>query len=114
MKENNKINPLLNIGLQYIKFADQEKNFFNFLFQSDKFSNFRFDDLINDNEAGLQIIFDVIQKETNLSKSEVKEGFKLLFITAHGLASLLANNSMQYDEKYCIEILEKSFYKINK
>lgn len=114
MKENNKINPLLNIGLQYIKFADQEKNFFKFLFQSDKFLNFRFDDLINDNEAGLQIIFDVIQKETNLSKSEVKEGFKLLFITAHGLASLLANNSMQYDENYCIEILEKNFYKINK
>ena len=49
-----------------------------------------------------------------MSKDEVKEGFKLLFITAHGFASLLANNSMQYDENYCIEILEKNFYKINK
>lgn len=113
MKENVNNNPLLNIGLQYIKFAEQEKNLFKFLFQSDKFSNFNFEDLIDNNEEGLKKIFKIIEKETKLTKNKVKEGFKLLFITAHGLASLLANNSIAYDEKYCIDMLEKVFYKVN-
>ena len=113
MKENINNNPLLNIGLQYIKFAEQEKNLFKFLFQSDKFSNFNFDDLIDNNEEGLKEIFKIIEKETKIDKNNIKEGFKLLFITAHGLASLLANNSINYDEKYCIDVLEKVFYKIN-
>ncbi len=113
MKESINNNPLLNIGLQYIKFAVEEKNLFKFLFQSDKFSNFNFDDLIDNNEEGLKEIFKVIEKETKIDKNSIKEGFKLLFITAHGLASLLANNSINYNEEYCIDILEKVFYKIN-
>lgn len=113
MKENINNNPLLNIGLQYIKFAEQEKNLFKFLFQSDKFSNFNFDDLVENNEEGLKEIFKIMEKETKLDKNNIKDGFKLLFITAHGIASLIANNSITYDEKYCIDILEKVFYKIN-
>lgn len=113
MKESINNNSLLNIGLQYIKFAEQEKNLFKFLFQSDKFSNFNFEDLIDNNEEGLQEIFKIMEKETKLDKSSIKDGFQLLFITAHGLASLLANNSITYDEKYCIHMLEKVFYKVN-
>lgn len=113
MKENINNNPLLNIGLQYIKFAVQEKNLFKFLFQSGKFSNFNFDDLIDNNEEGLKEIFKIIEKETKIDKKSIKEEFKLLFITAHGLASLLANNSINYNEKYCIDVLKKAFYKIN-
>jgi len=110
MKESN-INPLLNIGLQYIKFANEEKNLFKFLFQSNKFSNFNFEDLIDDNESNLQSIFDIVQKETKLSGNQIKEKFTILFIIAHGIASLLANNSMTYNEKECMKILEQVFYK---
>lgn len=113
MQENVNNNPLLNIGLQYIKFAEQEKNLFKFLFQSDKFSNFNFDNLIDNNEEGIKEIYLIMEKETKLDKNDIKEVFKLLFITAHGLASLLANNSITYDEKYCIDMLEKVFYKVN-
>ena len=109
MNENN-INPLLNIGLQYIKFANEEKNLFKFLFQSNKFSNFNFKDLIYNNESDLQSIFDIVQKETNLSGNQIKEMLTILFITAHGIASLLANNSMTYNEKECIKLLKKVFY----
>lgn len=108
MKVSN-IEPLLNIGLQYIKFANEEKNLFKFLFQSDKFSNFSFKNLINDNEDGLQYIFDVIGKKTNLTNNQIKDVFTILFIIAHGIASLLANNSMDYNETECIKILENSF-----
>lgn len=106
-------NPLLSIGLQYIKFAKEEPNLFKFLFQSDKFSNFNLEDLINNNENGLQDIFNIIQKETNLNIKEIKEMFTILFIIAHGIASLLANNSITYDEKYLKKVLATSFNKAN-
>ena len=111
-KENSNVNPLLSIGLQYIKFAEKEKNLFKFLFQSDKFSNINFEELIFNNEEELEIILKIMEAATKLNREEAKEGFKLLFITAHGIASLLANNSMAYDEKYCIDMLEKTFRKI--
>mgnify|MGYP002855752859 CR=1 FL=1 len=107
------VNPLLSIGLQYIKFAKEEKNLFKFLFQSDKFSSFNLEDLINNNEKGLQDIFDIIKKEANLNIKEIKEMFTILFITAHGIASLLANNSITYDEKYFKTVLQTSFNKSN-
>lgn len=106
MKENN-IDPLLNIGLQYIKFANEEKNYFKFLFQSDKFSNFNIKDLVND--SNLTDIINIIRKEVNLNEEQIKDMFINLFITAHGIASLLANNSMTYNEKECIRILENVY-----
>ena len=112
MKKSND-NPLLTIGLQYIKFAKEEKNLFKFLFQSDKFSDFNLEDLINNNENGLQDIFDIIKKETNLNIKEIKEMFTILFVTAHGIASLLANNGVAYDENHFKKILETSFNKVN-
>jgi AcrR family transcriptional regulator len=114
LMKNSNDDPLLSIGLQYIKFAKEEKNLFKFLFQSDKFSNFNLEDLINNNENGLQDIFDIIKKETNLNIEEIKEMFTILFITAHGIASLLANNSIAYDENHFKKILETSFNKVNK
>lgn len=114
LMKNSNDNPLLSIGLQYIKFAKEEKNFFKFLFQSGKFSDFNLEDLINNNENGLQDIFDIIKKETNLNIEEIKEMFTILFITAHGIASLLANNGVSYDENHFKKILEISFNKVNK
>ncbi len=108
-KEEGNNDPLLNIGLQYVSFAVKEKNLFKFLFQSDKFSNFDFNELININEDGLETIFNVIQKETDLAREKIRELFEILFVTAHGLASLYANNTMKYDEKQCIKILESVF-----
>ncbi len=114
LMKNSNDDPLLSIGLQYIKFAKEEKNLFKFLFQSDKFSDFNLEDLINNNENGLQDIFDIIKKETNLNIEEIKEMFTILFITAHGIASLLANNSIVYDENHFKKILETTFNKVNK
>ena len=114
LMKNSNDDPLLSIGLQYIKFAKEEKNLFKFLFQSDKFSDFNLEDLINNNENGLQDIFDIIKKETNLNIEEIKEMFTILFITAHGIASLLANNRVSYDENHFKKILEISFNKVNK
>lgn len=107
-----KINPMLEIGLRYVLFAVEEKNLFRFLFQSDKFSNIDFIQLLEEYDVGLSAIYEILQKETGMSKEQCKEIFANLFITAHGMASLLANNAMKYDEEYCINILENAFYSV--
>ncbi len=109
MKQNENVNPLLNIGIQYINFAVKESNLFKFIFQSDKFSNFDFKDLISNNENDISFIFEIIEKEVGITKEQARETFEKLFITAHGLASLYANNSMKYDESYCEKILQDIF-----
>lgn len=109
MKINKNKNALLEIGLQYIKFASEESNLFKFLFQSNKFANYNFKDLMNSNESDLEFIFGTIQKEANITKAQAKELFGNIFISAHGMASLIANNSMIYDEIYCTKILESAF-----
>ena len=39
-----------------------------------------------------------------------KEMFLTFFCVAHGMASLLANNSMEYDEEQCRKMLENVFF----
>ena len=105
-----KVNPILEIGLRYILFAAEEKNYFKFLFQSDKFSNLNFNGLFEENNEELSEIYNILQSQANITKTQSKDVFANLFITVHGLASLLANNSMKYDEKCCINILKNTFY----
>lgn len=41
---------------------------------------------------------------------EAREMFLTFFCVAHGLASLLANNSMEYDADECEKMLSNVFY----
>lgn len=111
--ENCNLNPMLSIGIRYILFAYEEKNYFKFLFQSNKFSNMSFNGLFDDNDE-LSKIYSILAQEAHITKMQSKELFANLFIMVHGLASLLANNAMEYDEKYCIKILENTFHSLLK
>ena len=41
---------------------------------------------------------------------QAREMFLTFFCVAHGMASLLANNSMEYDEEQCKKMLEDVFF----
>ena len=97
--------PMLAIGMNYIRFAVEESNLFRFLFQTNEFSGADMSDLMNLSE--LSPILSVVQQETETSEEEAKEIFSTLFIFAHGYASMFANNSMEYDEKELIGMLNK-------
>lgn len=101
--------PLLSIGINYIRFACEEKNLFKFLFESNKFENKSFLNVIDSNENELEFIFDIISSSADISKKEAKELFESIFISAHGMASLIANNSMRFDGLYCKKLLEISY-----
>lgn len=89
-------NPMLEIGMNYIKFAVEERNLFRLLFQSNEFAGVGMFELLESEE--LLPVLTVLQNELNVSAEDTRDIFGTLFIFAHGYASLYANNTMVYDE----------------
>ena len=100
--------PLLTLGLNYVRFGHEEKNLFRFLYQTDKFGGMDIDSLMGN--PGLLDILNVVAREVNCDIGEARKMFLTFFSVAHGLASLLANNSMKYDEEQITDMLKKVFY----
>ena len=100
--------PMLALGLNYVRFGHEEKNLFRFLFQTDKFGGKSIEVLMSDQE--LSGIMEIMANGMNVGTEEARKMFLTFFCVAHGLASLLANNSMEYDEGQCRKMLENVFY----
>ena len=108
MRQNeNADDPMLSVGLNYIRFAYEEKFLFRFLFQSDKFRNVGLRELIGGEETGFLIT--PLARQAGLTFEQAKAVFEALFICVHGYASLLANNSMEYREEHCAKLLTSTF-----
>lgn len=99
--------PMLSIGMNYIRFAVEERNLFRFLFQTNELSGTGLMDLIQSEE--LKPIMQVLQQEADVTADEAKEIFTTLFVFVHGYASMFANNEMLYDEKLLATLLTKVF-----
>lgn len=97
-----KENPMQEIGIRYIRFAYEEKHLFRFLFQSNGFSG-QVQGLFE--EEGLTPMLKLLAKQESCSMESAKKVFLVLFIAAHGMASLLANNAMEYHEEQNRELL---------
>lgn len=101
------VNPMVAIGLNYIRFAAQEKPLFRLLFQSDSFAGQNITMLIDAPE--LMPVLDIFRREAGLDLRQTKIVFKTLLMLVHGCASMLANNTMEYDEDEIIPMLDVSF-----
>ena len=101
-------NPMLTLGLNYVRFGQEEKNLFRFLFQTDKFGGKDVGALMSD--PGLSGILEIMAAGLHVDKDQAAELFLAFFCVAHGMASLLANNSMEYDEGQCKKMLENVFF----
>lgn len=100
-------NPMLTMGLNYVRFGQEEKNLFRFLFQTNKFGGMDMEALFG-NPALTDIIL-VMAKGIDCSEDEAREMFLTFFVIVHGLASLLANNAMEYNEEQSKKMLENVF-----
>ena len=101
-------NPMLALGLNYVRFGQEEKNLFRFLFQTDKFGGKDVAVLMTD--PGLSEIMEIMAAGLKADIEQATEMFLTFFCVAHGMASLLANNSMEYDEGQCRKMLENVFF----
>ena len=107
MPKGTEENPMLALGLNYVRFGHDEKNLFRFLFQTNQFGGKDVSSLIAD--PGLSGILEIMAAGLHVGQEQAGKVFLTFFCVAHGLASLLANNSMAYDEAQSREMLENVF-----
>ena len=97
----------LGIGMNYIRFAIEEAHLFRFLFQSDFFSGSTLIDLI-DAEELIPVLL-AMREALGVDMEQTKKVFLTVFLFAHGYASIIANNSLKYDEDIINSHLERAY-----
>ncbi len=98
---------LLGIGLNYIRFAVEEPNLFRFLFQSGFAVENSVLQMVEAEE--LKPVLSAMQEEMKLNEAQTKEIFLTLALFVHGYASIIANNSMEFDEAVAATHLERVY-----
>ncbi len=101
---------MLNVGLNYIRFAKEEPNLFRFLFQSGYAREKSIEEMTKSDklEPVIAAMF-AGDDEKSLSAGRVGEIFFHLAMFIHGYASLLANNSLEYDENVVRDHLVRAY-----
>lgn len=99
--------PLISLGLNYIRFAREERELFRLLFQSDGFGGRGIGELMDMEE--LAPVLGILAQEAGLSMEQSRRAFLMLLMLVHGWASMLANNTMEYDEEQIVPTLEMAF-----
>ena len=80
---------------------------FRFLFQSDYFSGKTLLELIDADE--LTPVLSAMQNALGLAMEQTKKVFLTIFLFAHGYASIIANNTMKYNEEIIKSHLEQAY-----
>lgn len=98
---------MLSIGLNYIRFAIKEPHLFCFLFQSGFAVENSLLEMIDSEE--LIPVLSAMQGAMEMSMEHTKEVFLTIALFAHGYASIIANNSLEYDERLAAAHLERAY-----
>lgn len=99
--------PVLGIGLNYIRFAVEEPQLFRFLFQSGYTQENSLLEMIH-SEALLPVLT-AMQEGAGLSMEKTGQVFLTVALFAHGYASIIANNNLQYEETTVAAHLERAW-----
>ena len=99
--------PALGIGLNYIRFAVEEPQLFRFLFQSGYAEENNLLEMVD--SEGLAPVLAAMQDGAGLSMEKSRDVFITVALFAHGYASLIANNHLEFDEKLIAEHLERAW-----
>ena len=105
--ESSQKSVMLGIGMNYIRFAMEEPHLFRFLFQSNYFNGTTLLEMIDAEE--LYPVLSAMQRSVGGNTDQVKEIFITIFLFAHGYASIIANNSLKYDEEIIRSHLERAY-----
>lgn len=95
------------IGIHYIKFAQKEKKLFQILFMGD--IGLTPNAFISKAGKDYEDIEKLIKTSTNLDKEEIKDFHTKMWIFTHGIATLVANNTVHLEEKQIKELLSNEF-----
>lgn len=99
--------PLMEMGLNYIRFAVRETHLFRLLFQSGWASGNSLMEMLDAPE--LAPVLSAMGEAMGLGPEQTREIFVTLALFVHGYASLLANTPMKYDEEQIKTHLERVY-----
>ena len=98
---------MLQIGLNYIRFAVEEPHLFRFLFQSGFLIEKNLLEMIDSPE--LVPVISAMREASGMGMAQTKKAFLTVSMFAHGYASMIANNSVEYDEEMIKAHLEQAY-----
>lgn len=98
---------MLGIGSNYIRFAIEEPHLFRFLFQSGFAAESSLLEMIDSQE--LVPVLSAMQNALGMDVQKTKEVFLTIALFAHGYASIIANNGLEYDEELIKSHLERAY-----
>lgn len=99
---------MLEVGMRHIQFAVEEKNLFRFLFHSNYYTGVSLSDWLTEKNFGS--LFSILERQAKVDKRQAYSIFSQIFLVTHGVAGLLANNAMVYDETYYINALSNAYF----
>lgn len=102
--------PMLEVGMRYIQFAVEEKNLFRFLYHSNYYTGVSLSDWLTGKI--FDSLFPILRRQAKVDERQAYSIFSQIVLVTHGIASLLANNAMVYDETYCINTLSNAYFGI--
>lgn len=105
-QNNNNIPPYKQIGINYIKFAKEEPILFKTLFMQEK--QLDITGFVNMHK-NFSLIKKIISNTTKLSDDEVKSFHIKMWLFVHGIATLIAKNTLIFTDEQISELLSSEF-----
>ncbi len=95
------------VGINYIKFAREETNLFKFLFMTR--SDLIPKEFISKDQEDFKELVKLIKISTKLSDKDVESFHIKMWIFAHGIATLSANNTVEFNDEQISHLLSLEF-----
>ncbi|MEI5991578.1 TetR/AcrR family transcriptional regulator [Enterococcus crotali] len=100
----------LNIGLSYIQFAQEYKNYFATLFLLNNFKNMTFESYINSDNT--QFVRDGIRQLFTIDEARATGLFLDMWIYSHGIACMISTNNINMSTDIIEEMLTNLLYSL--
>lgn len=95
------------VGINYIKFAREENNFFKILFMSK--SDYLPEGFVSKSEDDFKEISKLIKMSTKLNDDDIKSFHIKMWMFTHGIATLLATDTVLLTEEQISNLLSSQF-----
>lgn len=95
------------VGIKYIEFAKEEKEFFKVLFMTK--TNYLPDEFVSSDKKDYEHLEKLIKLSTNLSDDEVKSFHVKMWMFTHGIACLVASEAVSIAPSQIQELLTSEF-----
>lgn len=94
-------------GLTYIFYAKKYPNLFKFIFMND--NNDKVDHVTIEDENKQKMIVKTIEDSLNISFNQAKKIYLMSWIFVHGIASMIAMHTVQYEDELIYDLIENYY-----